>query len=294
MNKYVKFPLVLGLVALVSGALLSGTYQLTKDKIEAGKAERQTGALNDLFSKIDSNEVLEVPADFVSKGVKSIVKVISNGQEYKCFTITFKDSVGGDEGTIIIALDKNAKVYGVKFVSAGDSYMSKYNNDEYLAKVVDNNKFDAISGATFTSNDLNAVLKIAVDCFKGESLEPIDELFDGKISSKEEVTLPTGTISQIKKIYKVTSENKNYYAFEVSFKDSFDMTRINAIYSLNEDGTFYKLKIVDGDGYSKNYDLSTDLSLVIGATYSGEDLSSMLTKVQTCYNSLAINAGEGN
>ena len=53
MNKYVKFPLVLGLVALVSGALLSGTYALTKDRIEQGRAERQTGALSDLFDKID-------------------------------------------------------------------------------------------------------------------------------------------------------------------------------------------------------------------------------------------------
>ena len=94
MKRYVRFPLVLGVVALVSGALLSGTYHLTKEKIEQGKLARQTGAIGDLFSVIDSQEIVEVKDDFKSQGVESIVKVVSNGKEYNCYTISFNDGKG--------------------------------------------------------------------------------------------------------------------------------------------------------------------------------------------------------
>ena len=59
MNKYVKYPLVLGLVALISGALLSGTYHLTKEKIEQGRIDRQTSAINDMFATITRKELIE-------------------------------------------------------------------------------------------------------------------------------------------------------------------------------------------------------------------------------------------
>ena len=70
MKKYIKLPLVLGSVALVSGALLAGTYNLTKERIEQGAIDRQTSAINDLFDKIDNKELIEVPEAFVSKGGK--------------------------------------------------------------------------------------------------------------------------------------------------------------------------------------------------------------------------------
>ena len=219
MNKYIKFSLVLGTVALVSGALLSTTYVLTKDIIENARSERQTGALSDLFDKIDSKEIIEVPTDFASKGITSIVKVTSNGKVYNCYTIDFKDSIGGDENSLIIALDDQGKVYGVKIL-AGDSYLSKYDNEEYLATVVNKNGFDAISGATFTGKDLDAALKLAIDCFKGKSTDPYEQIFES-MTSKTEITLPQGTHSRIKKAYTIVENNVTYYAFEVKYKDSF-------------------------------------------------------------------------
>lgn len=280
MNKYIKYPLVLGTVALVSGSLLAGTHALTKDRIEKARADRQTGALGDLFEKIDSKEILEVPQDFATQGITSIVKVTSDGEIYNCYTIEMKDSVGGDAISLIIALDKNAKVYGVKILS-GDTYLSKYNNSEYIATVVKNNSFDIVSGATFTGNDLNSALKLAIDCFKGKSTDPYEQIFES-MTNKTEITLPQGTHSRIKKAYLITNNNVNYYAFEVKYKDSFDMGNISAIYAMNEDGTLYQLKILDGDGYSKNYDGTSDLSLVTGSTFTYNDLTSVLQLVQDC------------
>ena len=60
------------------------------------------------------------------------------------------------------------------------------------------------------------------------------------------------------------------------------MGNISAIYAMNEDGTLYQLKILDGDGYSKNYDGTSDLSLVTGSTFTYNDLTSVLQLVQDC------------
>lgn len=297
MKKYVKFPLVLGIVALVSGALLAGTYNLTKDKIEQGKIDRQTSAINDLFTSIDSKEVVEVPSEFKSQGVDSIVKVKSKGKEYNCYTITFKDSVGGDQSTVIIALDSKAKVYGVKFLTIGDSYLSKYNNKEYFAKVVKNNKFDAISDATMTGNDLNKVLKIAVNCFKGKVVDPMDELFNNSISNKEEIVKPSSSGTEINKIYKVNTGETSYYVFDISYNDeiAYETNMLNLLYALNEDGSFYKLKVVDGDGYADKYDMATSFDAISHATVTANNLEQVYTNIVTpAYLSLTQTQGGGN
>ena len=202
MNKYIKFPLVLGTVALISGALLATTYQLTKEKIEQGVIDRQTNVITDLFEKIDSKTLLDVDENFSQKGVSSIIEVVSDGNVYKCYTINYKDGADGENISVIIALDSDAKVYGVKFINV-DSYVSDYyNNEEYLASVVENDNFDVITDATKTANDLNKALKIAKECFAGKIVEPIDELFGGTISSKEDIALPVGVHESINSIRK--------------------------------------------------------------------------------------------
>ena len=151
--------------------------------------------------------------------------------------------------------------------------MAKYNDDTYIATVVEKNKFDSISGATLSDNDLNEALKIARDCFSGNTVEltPMEELFPN-MTSNEVLEKPSGTHARILNINKVVSDSNNYYVFEISFKDSFDMTRVTLLYALNEDGSFYKLKVIDGDAYVKKYDFATDLDTLTGATYTGEDL----------------------
>lgn len=281
MNKYVKYPLVLGIVAIVSGALLSGTYHLTKEKIEAGKIDRQTSAINDLFTTITKKELIEVPVEFAQKGIQTIVEVQSDSKTYKCYTISYKDSADGDQVTVIIALNEQGKVHGVKFVNVDSYIKSNYNNEEYLATVVKNDKFDAISNATVTANDLNEALKLAKDCFNGGVADPVDEMFTS-VSDKQEITLPNDADEIINKIYKVTSNGNTYYVFDTTFKDSIHKDTLNILYALNNDGTLYKIKVVEGDYWSKQYDGSQTLDSVSQATYSGNDLNNKLLIVQAC------------
>lgn len=278
MNKYIKYPLVLGLVALISGSLLAGTYHLTKDKIAQAKFERQTSAINDLFEKIDKKELVEVPDVFKQKGVDTIVKVTSNNKVYNCYTINSKDGAGGDEFSVIIALDSNAKVFGVKILS-GDNYISKYNNESYLASVVKNNKFDSIVGATITAGDLNEALELAIDCYKGNVVDPIEEMFTS-ITSKTEMTLPNTIDTRIKKVYTIISDNKTYYVFDTIFNDTHHQDKLNVLYGLNEDGSLYKVKVVEGDSWAKKYDGSTNLDVIAKATESNADLKNFLVIVQ--------------
>ena len=288
MNKYIKFPLVLGSVALASGTLLATTYQLTKDAIAQGIIDRQTSAINDLFETIDSKELLEIPTDFASKGVNSIVKVKSEGKDYYCYTIEFKDSVGGDKGSVIVALTSDAKVYGVKFVSTGDAYMAKYNDETYLASVVTNDGFDAISGASLTGNDLNMVLKIAKDCLLGNAKTPLDELFDGNVLSKTDVNKPNGASNKINSIQKVVSNNKNYYVYDVSYNDAYG-DAIHILYALNSDGSFYRVKVISGDAYALKFDLTYDLDTVSKASASREEIRTHYNMVKEVHTDVLIN-----
>ena len=281
MNKYVKFPLVLGLVALVSGALLSGTYHLTKDKIEQGRIDRQTSAINDLFTTISSKSVVEIPVEFASKGISSIVEVVSAGKTYKCYTVNYKDAADGDPISVIIALNESGKVHGVKFVTVDSYIRSNYNNETYLATVVKNDKFDAVTNATVTAGDLNAALKLAKDCFKGKVSNPVDELFTS-VSSKQTITVPTANADIINTIYRVVSNGSTYYVFDTTFTDTISKDTLNVLYALNNDGTLYKVKIVEGDYWSKQYDGSTTLDSVSHATASGIDLNNKLAIVQEC------------
>ncbi len=290
MKRYVRFPLVLGVVALVSGALLSGTYHLTKEKIEQGKLDRQTGAIGDLFSSIDSQEIVEVKEDFKSKGVESIVKVVSDGKEYNCYTISFNDGKGGDKSTVIIALDSENKIHGLKFITIGDQWTAPYADKDYIAKVVKENKIDTIVEATITGKDLQKVLQIAIDCSQGKVRDPLSELFNDKLDTKEEITKPDTSATQIKKIYKVSSEQKSYYVFDVTFVDKMEYERnsINLLFALNEDGTFYRMKIVDGDSYANSYDMADDFDAINDATITANNLETVFTDIiQPVYAELA-------
>ena len=70
--------------------------------------------------------------------------------------------------------------------------------------------------------------------------------------------------------------------FDTTFKDSIHKDTLNILYALNEDGTLFKIKVVEGDYWSKQYDGSTTLDSVSQATYSGTDLNNKLAIVQDC------------
>ena len=91
MKKFIKFPLVLGLVALCSGVLLSGVYNLTETTIRENKVERQTSALKDLFSSISDSEELTLSEEDIAAGITTAIKVVSESTTYYTYQISFLD-----------------------------------------------------------------------------------------------------------------------------------------------------------------------------------------------------------
>ena len=67
------------------------------------------------------------------------------------------------------------------------------------------------------------------------------------------------------------------------------------LYALNEDGTFYRLKVVDGDGYANKYDLVTDFTIQSGSTITGNNLEDVYTDtIVHVYAELTTSQGGGN
>jgi hypothetical protein len=166
MKKAIKFPLVLGIVALCSGLLLSGTYNLTKNTIIEHKVERQTSALKNLFSKISDSDELTLNDEDTEKGITSAIKVISENKTYYTYQITFADLQGGEETSFILVLDSNGAIYKLEFVTLGDNYASKYNNDNFknsIVGVTSIGKDLIVTGATNTGTPMFEAINQAFD-----------------------------------------------------------------------------------------------------------------------------------
>lgn len=135
MKKIVKFPLVLGIVALCSGLLLAGTYNLTEKTIKENKIERQTAALKGLFEKIDDSESLELSENDKEKGITNAVKVVSNNNTYYAYQITIEDLQGAEETSFVLVLNNVGAIEMIEFVSLGDTYAEKYNTDKFESNI---------------------------------------------------------------------------------------------------------------------------------------------------------------
>ena len=169
MKKAIKFPLVLGVVALCSGLLLAGTYTLTKNTITQHKVERQTSALKGLFSKIDNSDELALNDQDKEKGITSAIKVVSGGTTYYTYQITFADLQGAEETSFILVLNDNGTVNKIHFVSLGDSYAQKYNTDDFKTIIVNVSEIGTdliVTGATNTGKPMFESINQAFDNYR--------------------------------------------------------------------------------------------------------------------------------
>ena len=135
MKQIIKFPLVLGAVALCSGLLLAGTYNLTEKTIRENKIERQTSALKQLFEKIDDSDELALSDIDKEKGITNAVKVVSNGATYYTYQITFADLQGAEKTSFILVLNNTGAIDKIEFVSLGDTYVEKYQKDKFKESI---------------------------------------------------------------------------------------------------------------------------------------------------------------
>lgn len=155
-NKMLKYPLVLGLVALVAGLLLALVYNITAPIIEKNSNIRENAAIVEIFGE---NAKIENISDTVedndlSKGVNNAYIVKSGGTTYYVYKITIKDGVGSDNSSAILALS-NGKIYTLKLTDIGDDYAKKYSASSYLNDIKNKGGLadsDVVSGATATGD----------------------------------------------------------------------------------------------------------------------------------------------
>lgn len=179
--------LVLGIIlvcyAVASCTVLAIVNNFTSPKILQNQIDKANEAMRIVFSDADSFEKVE---DFESSSDSTIT--LSD------FYLAKKGSeiIGGviqvagptyDKGKIIIGLDKSKTVTGMQFLELTDSpgFGSKAKDSSYLVKsgktfydqftgmdatkgFIINETFDAISGATITSNSVANLMKTGTNC----------------------------------------------------------------------------------------------------------------------------------
>ena len=166
MKRFIKFPLVLGVVALCSGALLAGVYKLTEDTIRENKVERQTSALKGLFSSISDSEELAINEDDTNAGITAAIKVESKGETYYTYQITVLDDYDAGESSFILVIDEDGKVSDIEFVSTADNYAKKYATDDFKESVIGMTKVGKdliVTGNTFTGEPILKSINQALD-----------------------------------------------------------------------------------------------------------------------------------
>ena len=168
-NKMIKYPVILGVIALVAGLLLALVYNITNPIIEENKIKRENAIVIEMF---DDDIGIEDISDTLndeekSFGIYSSLKVTSKGKKYYVYKVSIKDSFDGDESSYVIAIDSSSKIYKLKFTSVGDSYASKYNNDSYVNKIEGKGKLtvnsDTVSGATATGKTITQSINATID-----------------------------------------------------------------------------------------------------------------------------------
>ena len=193
MNKIVKNALILTAITLVSGLLLGGVYEITKEPIQASKEKAKQEAYKSVMS--DAEE-FETDNSFDEKKAEKILEKnkingcylseVAVGKEIGyVITSTSKEGYGG-EIQISVGVSMDGTVTGIEILSINETaglgmqatepaFKKQFENvktDKFEVKK-DNPKgnVDALSGATITTravtNAVNAGLSYFQDALGG-------------------------------------------------------------------------------------------------------------------------------
>lgn len=158
-NKMVKYPLILGTIALVAGLLLALVYNVTAPVIEANKVKRENAIVIEMFG--DDAKIEDI-SDTLKKeekdlGIYSALKVKDGSKNYYVYKITTLDKHDQGVNSFVLAVDSYAKIYKVRFVEVADDWGKKYANDSYINGIIGDNQLsdsDIKSGATKTGQPI--------------------------------------------------------------------------------------------------------------------------------------------
>ena len=165
-NKMVKYPLILGTVALIAGLLLALVYNVTAPIIEKNANKRENAAIIEIFgedAKIE-NITKDINKDEIEKGLNNAYIVKSGGKEYYVYKITIKDGVGSDNSSAIVSLN-NGAIHTLKFISVGDDYARTYDSKGYVNSIAGKDKLetsDVVGGCTATGVNVVESINAAI------------------------------------------------------------------------------------------------------------------------------------
>ena len=168
-KKMIKYPLILGTIALVAGLLLAFVYNVTAPIIEENKVKRENEIIIKMFGEDAKIEDVSSTLTNTEKkeGIYSVLKVTDNGKKYYVYKVTFADSYDGDESSYVLTLTNTGKIYDLTFTSYGDSYASGYASEDYSEDVKGkgllNINVDKVAGATATGKSFVSSANAAIE-----------------------------------------------------------------------------------------------------------------------------------
>lgn len=195
MNKIVKDALILTTITLISGAVLGGVYEITKEPI----AKQQELTKQEAFKKVlpyaesfEEKEIAEnegadilVAAGYTSEKITGVAKALAATGEQVGYVYTVVTSAGyGGDISFTMGIAMDGTVTGIEMLSisetaglgmkaAEDEFKNQYAGKKTEKFEVTksgagaDNQIDAISGATITTNAVTNGVNAGIAYFVG-------------------------------------------------------------------------------------------------------------------------------
>lgn len=165
MKDKIKPTLVLTIICVIASLLLVLAYESTKDKIVEQKEIKFNSSVESLFGKCESRLLGnnfgndDIMAIAVTSDGKTAIQVCVDGYS--------KDGIN-----VLIGIDENGALSGIEFVSLGETpgLGSKVRDEasfckQFIGITEAPESYDAISGATFSSNGMKKAIDTAMNVY---------------------------------------------------------------------------------------------------------------------------------
>lgn len=165
MKDKIKPTLVLTMICIVASLLLVFAYELTKDRIADQKEQKFSSSVESLFGKTDS-KVVDLKCGYDD------IKTIAVTPDKKTVIQVCTDGYSKDGIDILVGFDEQGAISGIEFVSLGETpgLGSKVRDEadfrrQFYRLTEPSDSFDAVSGATFSSNGMKQAVDTALKVY---------------------------------------------------------------------------------------------------------------------------------
>lgn len=165
MKGNIKPTFVLTVICVIASLLLVFAYELTKDRIADQKAQKLYSSAELLYGKNDYR-IVEL------KDISDSVKSISVTPDKKTVIQVCTDGYSKEGINILVGIDETGAISGIEFISLGETpgLGSKVRDEEDFRRQFYGishpvAKYDAISGATFSSKGMKRAVDTALKVY---------------------------------------------------------------------------------------------------------------------------------